>query len=386
MAYVVATLFDHPDKANEGMRALERSGFNSNDIECIESDPEKQSFFKRVFTSDGGEELQAEKTMDFMTGMGIPEDEAKDYAKKVKKGQSLLLVNVDTSAEAERARNVLDRYPFEGTEEEDTRMGASEEFIEGDLSAHPAGEEYHEGVGKERIQPEDELVETGEERVATGEERVEAVEEDLVVGKREEEAGSLRVEKEVTEEPVEEEIHLREEKVDVERHAVDRPLEEGEEAFTGEKMEIPVTREEPMVEKEPRVHEEVIISKETEEHPETVRETVRHEEINIEEMTGGRSAARFEQFEPDYRQHYDQHFADSGESFDDYSLGYRYGMALAEDENYRGRNWESVEEEAGRQWESQQASSWDNFKEAVRFGWYKIRGDEEEYERRPPRA
>lgn len=384
MTYVVATLYDHPDKANEAMHALERSGFDTNNIECIESDPEKQSFFKRVFTSEGGEELQAEKTMDFMTGMGIPEDEAEDYAKKVKKGQSLLLVNVDASAEAERARDVLDRFPFEGAREEEGEMDVAEEYIEveGDLSAHPAGEEHHEGVGKERVETSDEIVEP---ETTEGEERVEAAEEELHVGTREEEAGGVRVEKEVTETPVEEEVNLREEHVDVERRAVDRPLKEGEEAFTEEEIEIPITREEPVTEKETRVREEVVISKETEEHPETVRETVRREDITINDMAD-QARGRFQQFEPEYRTHFEEHYADTGESFDDYSVGYRYGMALAEDEDYRGRNWESVEEEAGRQWESQQASSWDNFKEAVRFGWYKIRGDEEEYERRPPRS
>ena len=394
MTYVVATLFDHPDKANEGMHALERSGFNANDIKCIESNPEKQSFFKRVFSSDDSEELQAEKTMDFMTGMGIPKDEAEDYAQKVKKGQSLLLVNTESNGEAERARDLLDRYPFEGAEEErrEEPEGTTEEYIEGDLSAHPAGEEYHEGVGKERLQPEDELVDTGDDRVAAsekehieGEERIAAAEEELVVGKREEETGGIRAEKEVSEVPVEEDVELREEHVDVERRPTDRPLDEDEAAFTDETIEVSETREEAVAKKEPHVREEVVISKETDAHTETIQDTVLREDINIEDMAQ-RSTNRFEQFEPELRSHYHENYGDTGESFEDYSVGYRYGMAMAEDEDYRSHNWEDVESDAGRQWESQQAGSWDNFKEAVRFGWYKIRGDEEEYQRRPPQG
>lgn len=146
MTYVVASLFDHPDKANEAMHALERSGFDARNIESIESDPESQSFLKRVFSSEGGEQLQAEKTMDFMTGMGIPKDEAQDYAQKVKKGQSLLLINCDTNAEAKRARNILDRYPFEEAEEQkdygvEQEHAAAEEFVEAEISPRSQDDE-----------------------------------------------------------------------------------------------------------------------------------------------------------------------------------------------------------------------------------------------------
>lgn len=231
MIHYVVSLFDHPDKLNEVMNSLERAGFDRSNIENIKSDPESQNFFKRVFTDEGGEEMKAEQALEYMTGLGIPEDEADDYADEVKKGRSLLLVRCTSDAEVEQARNVI----------------------------NPARR-------KERTE------------------------------------------------------------------ATDSP----------------------------------------------------RSEIDVQGLSE-RALPRYQQFEPQFRTHYEEHFADADYEFDEYSRGYRYGMALAEDEDYRGEQWEDVEQEAGRQWESQEASTWDNFREAVRYGWYQIRGKEDEFERRPPR-
>lgn len=96
-----------------------------------------------------------------------------------------------------------------------------------------------------------------------------------------------------------------------------------------------------------------------------------------------RGRARYEQFEPELQAHYEQQYADEDRDFSEYSRDYRYGMALAEDEGYRSRNWEEVEPEAGRHWETQEDTTWDNIKDAVRYGWQRIRGREDQ--RRPRR-
>jgi stress response protein YsnF len=64
---------------------------------------------------------------------------------------------------------------------------------------------------------------------ASGEVHLPVVEEQLIVGKREVERGGVRVRSYVAETPVHEQIRLREERISVERHPVDRPV--GDDAF-----------------------------------------------------------------------------------------------------------------------------------------------------------
>ncbi len=106
------------------------------------------------------------------------------------------------------------------------------------------------------------------------------IEEELQVGKREVEKGGIRLRTRVVESPVSENINLREEKVTVNRTPVDRPanssdLQEGEIEIT-ERAEVPV------VSKEARVVEEVSLNKEVTEREETVSDTVRKTEVDVD--------------------------------------------------------------------------------------------------------
>ena len=75
----------------------------------------------------------------------------------------------------------------------------------------------------------------------------------------------------VTEQPVEESVRLREEKVTVERRPVDRPATEADFAAAGKDViEMTEKAEEPVVTKRARVVEEVVVHKDVTEHTETV--------------------------------------------------------------------------------------------------------------------
>ncbi len=108
------------------------------------------------------------------------------------------------------------------------------------------------------------------------------VEERLVVGKREVARGGVRVRSYVVETPVEEQVSLRQEHVDVERRAVDRPLGAGEDAFRERTMEMTETGEEAVVGKQAFVKEEIELRKDVDQRTEEVRETVRHTEVEVE--------------------------------------------------------------------------------------------------------
>ena len=122
---------------------------------------------------------------------------------------------------------------------------------------------------------------------ATGNEAIQLSEESLVVGTRVVNRGGTRIRRFVVENPVEQTVTLHEEKVMVERRPVTdgRPVTDTA-AFTDKTIEMMETAEEAVVGKTARVVEEVAIRKEAVEHTETIRDTVRKEEVEIEQVPG----------------------------------------------------------------------------------------------------
>src|SRR5918998_1709188 len=95
----------------------------------------------------------------------------------------------------------------------------------------------------------------------------------------------------VVETPVEETVTLREEKVSAERRRVDRKLSprEAEAAFRGRTVEALGTSEEAEVSKEAQVVGEVAVGRRVGEREETVRDTVRRTEVEVEEIKAGKA-------------------------------------------------------------------------------------------------
>jgi uncharacterized protein (TIGR02271 family) len=122
---------------------------------------------------------------------------------------------------------------------------------------------------------------------AAGEEVIQAAEEQLRVGKREVGRGGVRVRSYVTERPVEEQVELRQEHVTIERRPVDRELTAGEGAFQERTIEVVERGEEAVVSKTARVTEEIGLRKDVERETETVRDTVRKQEVEVEDDRAG---------------------------------------------------------------------------------------------------
>jgi stress response protein YsnF len=96
----------------------------------------------------------------------------------------------------------------------------------------------------------------------------------------------VRVTTSVSETPVEETVTLREEQVEAKRRPADRKLspEEAEAAFENKTVEMLGTSEQAAVRKEARVVGEVALGKQVEEREETVKDTVRRSEVEVEEV------------------------------------------------------------------------------------------------------
>lgn len=110
------------------------------------------------------------------------------------------------------------------------------------------------------------------------------IEEQLRIGKRAVQTGEAQVHTTVQETPVEETVRLREEKVNVERRPVDRPVENAPAAFREGTIEVTEMAEVPVVGKEARVVEEVVVGKEVREREETVRDTVTRTDVEVDEL------------------------------------------------------------------------------------------------------
>ncbi len=105
--------------------------------------------------------------------------------------------------------------------------------------------------------------------------------------------GGARVRSYVTEIPVHEQVRLRDEKINVERRAVDRPLTDADDAFRERTIDVTATGEEAVVGKTARVVEEVIVSKTVGERVQDIDDTVRRTEVEVDEDKGTTSDPAF---------------------------------------------------------------------------------------------
>lgn len=207
-----------------------------------------------------------------LTKHGVSEEDARYYEGRI--GEGGVFVSVDTRDSAispDAAREIL--YRSGGHSASQPRGGSHTGHSQGSGSAFAFGSGSGDaGLGRSQ---------------ATGEERIPIVEEELRVGKREVETGAVRVSSHVVEQPVHEQVTLREEHVEVERRPVTGSSSTvGSDAFQERTIEMDATAEEAVVAKEAVVKEEIVVRKEATERSETIEDTVRHTEVDVDRDTG----------------------------------------------------------------------------------------------------
>jgi uncharacterized protein (TIGR02271 family) len=145
---------------------------------------------------------------------------------------------------------------------------------------HPSDIEQHAGEADEAVGAIG--AETSTEAAPHEGASIPVVEEELQVGRRAVRRGGVRIYQRVTETPVEERVLLREEEAWVERRPADRPATPQDEAFKEREVRVSEMKEEPVIAKEARVVEEVSVGKDVREREETVRDTVRRTDVDVE--------------------------------------------------------------------------------------------------------
>ncbi len=204
-------------------------------------------------------------------------------------------------------------------------------------------------------------------------EAIPVMKEEVKIGKRQVLRGGVRVYSRIVEEPVQEDVSLREERIRVDRQPVDRGATAADLSAGKEQViEVQEFAEEPVVSKQSRVVEEVRVGKDVSERTETIRDTVRHTEVSVDRTPGD---GRQEFDDSDFRADFDKRYAASGASYDTYQPAYRYGYDIASDPRYQGRSFDEVESDLrtdyGRRYPN---SKWEEMKDAIRSGWDKMTG------------
>ncbi|WP_227496458.1 YsnF/AvaK domain-containing protein [Massilia litorea] len=209
------------------------------------------------------------------------------------------------------------------------------------------------------------------------------VQEQLKIGKREVSRGGVRVYSRVVETPVNENVQLREEHVNVERRPVNEPISGADAtAFKEQSIEMRETAEEAVVEKSARVVEEVTINKEVTQREQQIRDTVRHTEVEVEQLGAGSARSSMMSDDDYYRNHFTSNYGTTGGSYEDYAPAYSYGSEMARNQKYSGRQWNEVENDLRTDWSTRAGnkagSTWEKMKDAVKSGWDRMTTDDDD--------
>jgi len=78
---------------------------------------------------------------------------------------------------------------------------------------------------------------------------------------------------------------------------------------------------------------------------------------------------KFVAHESRFKDHYQSHFLASHYEYHQYRPAYQRGFELGLDPRYGKKDWSSVEPEARRTWDEPTMGLWNQYKDAVRYGW-----------------
>ncbi len=276
----VVGLFSTTAEAQQVKQALVAQGYSSSDISVHANDAyedegegtgynETRSTTANSTTGDAGSNDSGtgigHRISNFFSSLtGGDEDAHEHYAQGVNTGGALLSVK----AEDDQAYSVAALLRQHGARdiEGGTRSASYEETSASSRGIEAAG--------------------------MSGQTSIPVVEEELVVGKREVDLGGVRVYSHVVERPVSADVTLHNESIGIERRAVSRPATAADFQVGSQPIELRATGEEAVVGKSARVVEEVYLGKQGSDRTETINDTVRKTEVDIEEIPGQTTADR----------------------------------------------------------------------------------------------
>jgi uncharacterized protein (TIGR02271 family) len=282
----IVGFFDNRQQAESARLELLSEGITDNNIQLFSGDSTRSgSMSSDVSVSGSGatsrdsytnndNESFTDRIKHFFTSMSDQGagDDADNYAEGIRRGGTTLLVRtddpmIDTVSDILESNGAVDinqrgqYYKESGFQNFDMNSGPLSE--EQRLSSQSQYQDWEKNRGGEQVLP--------------------VIEEKVNVSKRQIENGRVRIYTRVSETPIDEDIQLRDERVEVERNPVDRPIQSSDmAAFQEGEIELRETSEEAVVNKEARVVEEVRVRRQAEERTEHIHETARRTDIEVD--------------------------------------------------------------------------------------------------------
>jgi stress response protein YsnF len=251
MGQTVVGLFENEMDAQTAVQELQNLGISREHVDVSRGS-------KESFNASSDKENENGITRFFKNLFGSDNDDADRYSEVSSKGYSIVTVHAQSAEQAEEAADILDDCGAVDVDEKASQYG---------VSSRTGNMGNRQDIGDEK------------------DTTINRMEETLDVGKRTEERGGVRVRSRIVEKPVEEHVRLREENVNVERTNVNRDVADMDKGqFRDQDIELTERSEVPIVNKKARVVEEIKISKDVTERDETINDSVRHTEVDIDKL------------------------------------------------------------------------------------------------------
>ena len=265
----VIGVFATKTQAQNAVQALQGAGYDSAAIDFMSDDSYRDTNMRAK---------REERNKGFFASL-FSDDDDYDYNNlhETARRGNVVTVHTNDMSSAERAADILDQYGAINSDEAATKLRDDDRYTE----TTPLAEAHSE------LSYADNYRDTYDATAAAGTQTIDVVKEDVAIGKREVNTGGVRVRSRIISRPVQEQVRLREEHVFVTRTPVDKPVDANTlDAFQEKTISLTETAEEAVVQKSARVVEQVQVGKEHTEHTETIQETVRETEVDVERVAG----------------------------------------------------------------------------------------------------
>jgi len=266
----IVTLFDSAIQAEAAKRNLVKAGFSDRDISLISGERLQQE----------GQSIRHPSLWQRLFGHDVDKDEADVYTRAMDKGGVVLTIRTEEEKLA-RAMTILHSHD---SVDVPSRMQSSVNNGTTAPGINPtAGKQF---AGETNDRPAEPLRTslTGDESEA---DILRLAEEQVEVGKRLVSEGSTRVRRYTVTDTVSEDISLHEQHADIFRRSVNEPALAGEVDWSEKTVEVAETHEQPVINKTTHVKEEVVVRTDGSDRTETINDTVRRQEVDIDHARGG---------------------------------------------------------------------------------------------------
>lgn len=283
MTHTVVGLFNNRSNAGAATVELVQKGFLRENIDVSNRRIGDSSTQITVSETNVGESI----SNFFNSLFGGDKQSARTYANAASNADAIITVHVDSPERAMEAAEILDRHGAididAASEQHNQQNFDRQNYNQQNFAAQNYQQNFADvptATGATTTNP------VNNQAVDNQVQTIPVIEEQLEVGKQIVERQGARLRSRIIEKPVEANLRLREEHIVVNRRAVNREVTDADlQNFREGELVITEHAEVPVIGKQARVVEEIVIGKNVTEHVETVHDTIRRSEVEVEEVT-----------------------------------------------------------------------------------------------------